>query len=63
MRNLSAVERLEAVKATLEAFGYSDNSITVSEAFQLGDKIVSAINESLKELVMVNKGIISYIPN
>ena len=49
MRNLSAVERLEAVEATLEAFGYSDNSITVSEAFQLGDKIVSAINESLKE--------------
>jgi hypothetical protein len=49
MRNLSAIERLLAVKATLEAFGYSFESITVSEAFQLEDKIVSAINESLKE--------------
>ena len=49
MKNLSAIERLEAVKATLEAFGYDFNSITVSEAFQLEDKIVSAINDSLKE--------------
>jgi len=49
MRNLSAIEKMIAVKTTLEAFGYSFESIIVSEAFQLGDKIVSAINESLKE--------------
>ena len=48
-RQLSIVERLQAVKTTLEAFGYSSNSITVSEAFMLEGKIVSAINDSLKE--------------
>lgn len=49
MEKLSAIERLEAVKTTLEAFGYSFESLTVSEAFQLEDKIVSAITDSLKE--------------
>jgi hypothetical protein len=48
-RQLSAIERLEAVKATLEAFGYSFESLTVSEAFMLEGNIVSAINDSLKE--------------
>ena len=48
-RQLSTIERLEAVKATLEAFGYSFESLTVSEAFMLEGNIVSAINNSLKE--------------
>ena len=49
MKNLSAIERLQAVKATLEAFGYSFESLTVSEAFILEGEIVSVINNSLKE--------------
>ena len=49
MKNLSAIEKLEAVKATLEAFGYSFESLTVSEAFILEGEIVSVINNSLKE--------------
>jgi len=48
-RQLSAIERLEAVKATLEAFGYSFESLTVSEVVMLEGNIVSAINDSLKE--------------
>jgi hypothetical protein len=49
MKNLSAIEGLQAVKATLEAFGYSFESLTVSEAFILEGEIVSVINNSLKE--------------
>jgi hypothetical protein len=48
-RQLGLVERLEAVKATLEAFGYSFESLTLSEAVMLEGEIVSAINNSLKE--------------
>ncbi len=57
MKNLSAIERLQAVKATLEAFGYSFESLTVSEAFILEGEIVSVINNSLKECgVRINTG-------
>jgi hypothetical protein len=57
MKNLSAIEKLEAVKATLEAFGYSFESLTVSEAFILEGEIVSVINNSLKECgVRINTG-------
>jgi hypothetical protein len=57
MKNLSAIEGLQAVKATLEAFGYSFESLTVSEAFILEGEIVSVINNSLKECgVRINTG-------
>ena len=49
MKELSAIEKLEAVKTTLEVFGYSIESLTVSEAFQLYSNIKSAINNSLRE--------------
>ena len=49
MKKLSAIEELQAVQTTLEAFGYSFESLTVSEAFQLYDDIKSAINNSLRE--------------
>jgi hypothetical protein len=49
MKKGSAKERIEAVKITLEAFGYNFNSITVTEAFILFDEIQGKINNSLKE--------------
>jgi hypothetical protein len=49
MKDLSAIEELQAVQTTLEAFGYSIESLTVSEAFQLYGNIKSVINNSLRE--------------
>lgn len=49
MKKGSEKERIEAVKITLEAFGYNYNSITVSEASLLFDEIQGKINNSLKE--------------
>lgn len=35
LKELSGIEKLEAVKATLEVFGYSFAQLTVGEAFRL----------------------------
>ena len=38
-RELNAVEKLEAVKAMLDAFGYTNINLTVVEAFDLFEVI------------------------
>jgi hypothetical protein len=47
MNELSAVEKLEAVKAAMEAFGYDFNYMTVSEAFDMFRKINDAIKDEI----------------
>jgi hypothetical protein len=50
MKELSAVEKLEAVKAAMEAFGYDFNYMTVSEAFDMFRKINETIQNTTKQL-------------
>jgi len=47
MKELSAIEKLEAVKAAMEAFGYDFDHMTVSETFDMFRKI----NDTIKDII------------
>lgn len=48
MKELSAIEKLEAVKAAMEAFGYDFDHMTVSKAFDMFRKINDTIQNTIK---------------
>ena len=50
LKELSAIEKLEAVKAAMEAFGYDFDHMTVSEAFDMFRKINETIQNTTKQL-------------
>jgi hypothetical protein len=47
MKELSAIEKLEAVKVTVEAFGYNFNGMTVEETFHLANILDEVIAGNL----------------
>jgi len=50
MKELNAIEKLEAVKAAMEVFGYDFDHMTVSEAFDMFRKINDTIKNTTKQL-------------
>jgi hypothetical protein len=50
LKELSAIEKLQAVKAAMEAFGYDFDHMTVSEAFDMFRKINDTIKDTTKQL-------------
>jgi hypothetical protein len=49
-RELSGIEKLEAVKKAMEAFGFDFSEMTVGEAFAMYRKIQMAIEAASKDL-------------
>jgi hypothetical protein len=49
MKELSGIEKLELVKSTMEALGYSFEEMTVEEAFEMFCNIKSAVSNTLAE--------------
>lgn len=45
-REFSGIEKLEAVKTAMEAFGYDFSTMTVGEAFAMFRKIHAALEHS-----------------
>jgi hypothetical protein len=50
LKELSAIEKLQAVKTAMEAFGYDFDHMTVSEAFDMFRKINKTIQNTTKQL-------------
>jgi hypothetical protein len=59
MKELSAIEKLELVKATMEALGFDFSEITVSEAFELMYEIKKTIID-VREEQRVRKANVEY---
>ena len=49
-RELSGIEKLEAVKKAMEAFGFDFSTMTVGEAFAMYRKIQMAIEVASRDL-------------
>lgn len=47
LKELNAIEKLEAVKACMEAFGYSFENVTIAEAFSMYRNIKTVIEPAL----------------
>ena len=49
MKELSGIEKLELVKATMEALGFDFSTMTVAEAFTMFQRIKNAVSDTLAE--------------
>jgi hypothetical protein len=49
-RELSGIEKLEAVKTAMEAFGFDFSTMTVGEAFAMFRKIQTTIEVASRDL-------------
>ncbi len=49
MKELSGIEKLELVKATMEALGFDFSTMTVAEAFAMFHAIKNAVSDTLAE--------------
>jgi len=56
----SAIEKLEVVKLTIEAFGFDFSQMTVAEAFSMYQAIKSAISNEFNEQFLNKKYMIDY---
>ena len=49
MRELSGIEKMELVKATMEGLGFDFSEMTVGNAFGMFHKIKKAVSDTLAE--------------
>ena len=49
MREVSGIEKMELVKATMEALGFDFSEMTVGNAFEMYRKIKKAVSDTVAE--------------